>query len=188
MRQNFREVNDRKKSAEFRFEANKQTEKNASKNKSVSDSSIANVTDVSSVAFHTWQSDQRESERSTLVHCCLTCLKAFDFFAILIGRRDKNHHCRCSHGCSARTLILACENINAIRSISSSDSISNAAYVRIANVKCAPETKSMWMREFKSTRCVLIALVCHIFYTHTKKMNALWFTLHIKNELNWKNG
>lgn len=34
------------------------------------------------------------------------------------AKRDKNHHCRCSHGCFARTLIFAGENINANRSIS----------------------------------------------------------------------
>lgn len=71
-------------------------------------------------------------------------------------------------------------------------SISNAGVRSIRSQNFQLDAKSTcWMREFQSTRCmrvVSIALVCHIFYTKKKRARALWFTLHITNELNWKNG
>lgn len=141
---------------------------------------------------HDNQISAKVSARALLSHMPQTIWFFSSTFAIWIGRRDKNHHCRCSHGCSARTLILACENINAIRSISSSDSISNATYVRIAMGKCARPRRSQcgWGNSSRHVVYWLPLSVTYFTHTHKKgrKMNALWFTLHIKNELNWKNG
>lgn len=123
-------------------------------------------------------------------HLIFTCSCVFMLDFVLVGRRDKNHHCRCSHECFARTLILHARKKKQHKRHS-------IDFVFGCNFKCS--IRSRCMENVNSTRSqcewensgrhigslgilVLIALVCHT------ARDALWFTLHIKNELNWKNG
>lgn len=89
-------------------------------NNSMKNKSVSNLSNTSSERYRClvcWISHMTINWTFTRLparlQCCPTCLQAFDFSrmcffsnSVLVGRRDKNHHCRCSHGCFARTLIL----------------------------------------------------------------------------------